>query len=227
MKALNEDLQMRSDWYLPICTGPERLRLNGEKAHSTQKPEALLYRVILASSKPGDVILDPFFGSGTTGAAAKRLHRRWIGIERQAEYVDLARERIDQLQPATSEAEFYSLHNPRKLQRIPFGMLLEYGLLQPSQSLYLATDADVVARIQSDGSLECQGRRGSIHQLARQFTNSANVPCNGWQQWFFLDPQTGERRPINDLREQLRALLMISTTTENDTEQYGENSKDE
>ncbi len=214
MKALNEELQMRSDWYLPLCTGSERLRVNGEKAHSTQKPESLLYRVILASSKPGDVILDPFFGTGTTGAVAKRLNRRWIGIERQLDYVTLARARIEQTQPASAETEVFALRNPRKIPRIPFGMLLEYGLLQPGQSLYLANDSGIVARIQSDGALECQGRRGSIHQVARQLTTPANTPCNGWQQWFFQDPLTGERRPIDDLREQLRSRLLLNTPTE-------------
>jgi site-specific DNA-methyltransferase (adenine-specific) len=208
MKSLNDDLQMRSDWYLPICTGSERLRLNGEKAHSTQKPESLLYRVILASSQPGDVVLDPFFGTGTTGAVARRLQRRWIGIERQAEYVELARQRIARLPVPTSDAGVFALHNPRKARRVPFGMLLEYGLLQPGQLLYLAADADVVAHVQSDGLLECQGRRGSIHQAARQFCRSTHAPCNGWQQWLYVDPQSGERHPINELREQLRAQFI-------------------
>jgi DNA modification methylase len=106
MKALNEELQMRSDWYIPVCTGKERIRIDGKKAHPTQKPEALLYRVILASTKPGDVVLDPFFGTGTTGAVAKKLGRRWIGIEKDERYVQIARQRIEQVQPYLAIATF-------------------------------------------------------------------------------------------------------------------------
>src|ERR1700754_2542008 len=131
MKALNDDLQMRSDWTLPICSGGERLKDdNGEKAHSTQKPESLLHRVILSSSKPGDVVLDPFFGSGTTGAVAKRLGRRFIGIERDPAYIDLARKRIAAVQ-AVAERELLVTPSKREEPRIPFGWLVERGLLEP------------------------------------------------------------------------------------------------
>jgi DNA modification methylase len=207
MKALNEDLQMRSDWYLPICTGAERLRLNGEKAHSTQKPEALLYRVILASTNPGDVVLDPFFGTGTSGVVAKRLHRHWIGIERQTDYLELARQRIAAIEPVPYEPDLFEMPNPRKTlreDRIPFGMLLEYNLLQPGQLLYLAGHDEVAARVLADGSLLVNGQRGSIHQTARQFFGSSRAPCNGWEQWYYIDPQSGDRQPINHLRERLR-----------------------
>ncbi len=208
MKALNEDLQMRSDWYLPICTGAERLRLNGEKAHPTQKPEALLYRVILSSTNAGDIILDPFFGTGTSGAVAKRLHRHWIGIERQAEYVELARARLAALQPAPYAPAIFETPNPRKLSRearIPFGMLLEYGLLQPGQLLYLEGKDEISARILADGSLEIDGKRGSIHQAARLALGGNPAPGNGWEQWYYVDLQTGERSSINHLREILRS----------------------
>ena len=94
MKTLNDELQMRSDWVIPICGGKERLKLNGTKAHPTQKPEALLYRILLACTNPGDVVLDPFFGTGTTGAVAKRLQRHWIGCERYSTYCKVAEERI-------------------------------------------------------------------------------------------------------------------------------------
>ena len=134
MKALNEDLQMRSDWVLPVCVGKERIRSNGSKAHATQKPEALLYRVILSSTNPGDVVLDPFFGSGTTGAVAKVLGRHWIGIERDAEYIRIANDRLDAIQPAPEEALRFA--EPRQQPRIPFGALLETGLLRPGQVLY-------------------------------------------------------------------------------------------
>ncbi len=129
MKALNDGLQMRSDWEIPICGGAERIKVDGAKAHSTQKPEALLYRVVLSSSNPGDVVLDPFFGSGTTGAVAKKLHRRWIGIERDEQYIKVARARIDAIDPAAFSAPVFALPNRRDRPRIPFGVLIERGLL--------------------------------------------------------------------------------------------------
>ncbi|MGB8982799.1 MAG: site-specific DNA-methyltransferase, partial [Anaerolineales bacterium] len=151
MKALNDDLQMRSDWYLPIVTGKQRLKLNGKKAHSTQKPEALLYRVIMASSNPGDLVLDPFFGTGTTGAVAKKLGRQWIGIERDRKYIRVAQKRVDTAQEADREA----LHvEKQKPARVPFGALLENGWLQPGQVLYFAKDG-LRAKILSNGHLRC------------------------------------------------------------------------
>lgn len=201
MKALNEDLQMRSDWYLPICGGNERLRVEGRKAHSTQKPEALLYRVIEASSSPGDVVLDPFFGTGTTGAVAKGLHRRWIGIEREAEYVELARERIAAVSPGEFDPKVYETPDPRKRRRVPFGALLENGLLLPGQVLYFGAESDVSARVLADGALEYNGRRGSIHQIAKQLRGG---PTNGWKHWYYLDDELGERRSIDHLRTLLR-----------------------
>ena len=144
MKALNDDKQMRSDWHLPICSGSERIRtVDGDKAHSTQKPEALLYRVILASSQPGDVVLDPFFGSGTTGAVAKKLHRRWIGIEREPAYIEIAQRRIDAITPAPLDAALFDVRDQKRLQpRIAFGSLLEHGLLAPARrSIFAGTPA--------------------------------------------------------------------------------------
>lgn len=203
MKAANEGLQMRSDWYLPICTGGERLRLNGAKAHSTQKPEALLYRILQASTDPGDVVLDPFFGTGTTGVVAKRLQRRWIGIEQEAAYVELARERIASLPPAAGDDPVYRTPNPRKRPRIPFGMLLEYGLLQPGQVLFFGRRSEISARVLADGAIEYQGQRGSIHHIARQLRQG---PCNGWDLWYYQDPETGERQPIDLLRQAFRRM---------------------
>src|SRR5512140_3023013 len=136
MKALNDDLQMRSDWQLPICSGKERLRVHGGKAHPTQKPEALLYRVILSSSNPGDKILDPFFGTGTTGAVAKKLQRHWIGIERDAKYVELARRRIEDVDPGLFSEKVYVIPSKRNQPRVAFGKLLETSMLQPGQVLY-------------------------------------------------------------------------------------------
>ena len=197
-KALNDDLQMRSDWYLPIATGNQRLKVNGKKAHSTQKPEALLYRIISASSNPGDVILDPFFGTGTTGAVAKKLGRNWIGIERDLKYVRLAQKRIDAVQQADEEA----LHvEKRKPARVPFGALLENGLLHPGQILYFARNG-TKARILSNGHIRCGKITGSIHGVAR--TLLEDTPANGWDVWFYKD-KNGEKRAINELRETLRS----------------------
>ena len=204
MKALNEDLQMRSDWYLPLCTGKERMKENGVKAHATQKPEALLYRVLLSSTNPGDVVLDPFFGSGTTGAAAVRLGRKWIGIERDLHYVELSRTRIAALPLAPVDPALLVMSNPRREPRLPFGALLEHDLLQPGQVLYFGRRGSTQATILADGSLEYAGQRGSIHKVACLLQSG---PCNGWTLWYYLDPISGERISIDDLRKQLRELL--------------------
>jgi modification methylase len=201
MKALNAGKQMRSDWVLPICSGGERLKVDGQKAHSTQKPEALLYRVLLSSTNPGDVVLDPFFGTGTTGAVAKRMHRRWIGIEREDRYVSLARERIHNVIPGEFDREHYITPDPRKRPRIPFGMLVEQGLLSPGDELYFGKQGSKTARVLADGSLECDGQRGSIHQIAKQIRQA---PCNGWELWYYQDPDGSLRRPIDHLRQVVR-----------------------
>jgi site-specific DNA-methyltransferase (adenine-specific) len=201
MKALNDGLQMRSDWNLPICSGKERLKLNGEKVHSTQKPEALLYRLLLASSEPGAVVLDPFFGTGTTGAVAKRLRRQWIGIEREARYVEIARQRIETVQEGSPSPYIYHSPNPRKRPRIPFGRLVESDLLKPGDTIYFGKTGEVTATVLADGAISYQGERGSIHQIARQLRQA---PCNGWEQWYFYNPQIGERQPIDRLRQLYR-----------------------
>lgn len=200
MKALNDDLQMRSDWEIPLATGRQRIKTNGAKAHSTQKPEALLYRVIMASSKPGDVILDPFFGSGTTGAVAKRLGRHWIGIERDRKYVKVAQKRIDAVTEADSEA--IQVEKPRQA-RVPFGALLESGLLQPGQSLFFA-EKGVRARILSNGHIKCGDITGSIHGVAKTLLNGA--PVNGWDVWFYKD-EAGRKIVIDELRKRIRKSL--------------------
>ncbi len=201
-KALNDDLQMRSDWEIPLCNGRERLRVNGSKAHPTQKPAALLYRIILTTSNPGDVVLDPFFGSGTTGELAKRLGRHWIGIERDPQYAALARERIAAAEPALSDA--LALPNPRRERRLPFGALLENGLLQPGTALYFGPTGADQALVLANGWLEYNGKRGSIHQIARLLQSG---PCNGWQLWYYEDPLSHERQPIDHLRQTLRASI--------------------
>jgi modification methylase len=199
LKALNDDLQMRSDWSLPLCTGKERQKVNGGKVHSAQKPEALLYRVLLASTNPGDVVLDPFFGTGTTGAVAKKLGRHYIGIERNAEYIQVAEERIAAVEAAPEAA--LKVPNPRRQKRIPFGALLEAGLLQPGQTLHFTKDG-ITATILADGSLRCGAVTGSIHGVAKTLLDG--TPANGWDCWLFED-ETGQQVSIDRLREKIRA----------------------
>lgn len=197
MKALNDDLQMRSDWNLNLATGKQRIRSNGTKAHSTQKPEALLYRVIMASSNPGDVVLDPFFGTGTTGAVAKKLGRHWIGIERDKKYIRLAQKRIDASQRADEEALNVEKRRPA---RVPFGALLENGFLQPGQMLYFVKNGKK-AKILSNGHLRCGKVTGSIHGVAKALMG--NAPANGWDLWLY-ENESGKKLPIDELREKIR-----------------------
>ncbi len=201
MKALNEDLQMRSDWFLPICTGSERLKEGGKKAHPTQKPEALLYRVILSSTNPGDVILDPFFGTGTTGAMARKLQRRFIGIEVEPKYVRIARKRLSKAMQFEFDAPLFFTPDPRKLSRVPFGTLVEQGFIHPGDALFFGKEGSPKATVQADGSLVCQGERGSIHALARELMQG---PANGWDHWYYWDGESKSRQPISKLRDTYR-----------------------
>ena len=204
MKAFNGDLQMRSDWVIPICTGKERIRQAGRKAHSTQKPEALLYRVLMASTNPGDVVLDPFFGTGTTGAVARKLHRHWIGIERDPDYVQVAAARIAAVEPDPYFDQVYAFPDKRALPRIPFGALLEHGVLQPGQELYFNGKPDHTAIILANGHVANGDLVGSIHQVGRALKDG---PCNGWLVWHYRDSVSGELLPIDTLRDALRARL--------------------
>jgi len=199
MKALNDDLQMRSDWTIPLVTGKNRIKSNGSKAHSTQKPEGLLYRVIMSSSNVGDVILDPFFGTGTTGAVAKKLGRNWIGIERDEKYIQVAQERIDAV--AESDSEAINVEQPKQA-RVPFGALLESGILNPGQSLFFAKDKKVRAKILSNGHLKCGDITGSIHGVAKALMNGA--PVNGWEMWLY-EEENGNKIVIDELRKKMRA----------------------
>lgn len=201
-KALNDELQMRSDWTLPICSGPERIKVNGMKAHSTQKPEALLYRLMAVTSNPGDVVLDPFFGSGTTGAVARKLHRRWIGIERDPGYIQLAQERIGAIIPEPLDPVVFDVRDKKRSEpRIPFGNLLEAGLLQPGQKLYFRQDRQQIAVVRVDGRLVMEGFEGSIHAAGRRLMGGS--PCNGWEHWFYEDKE-GTLQPIDRLRDIFR-----------------------
>ncbi|MBC7878557.1 MAG: site-specific DNA-methyltransferase [Anaerolineales bacterium] len=194
MKNLNDELQMRSDWVLPLATGQERIKSNGTKAHPTQKPESLLYRIIMSSSKVGDVILDPFFGSGTTGAVAKKLGRNYIGIERDKKYIKIAQKRIDAVQSTNNDM---LMVEKQKQVRVPFGNLLECGLLSPGQTLWFAKN-NIKAKILANGHLRCGDVTGSIHGVARSLLK--NAPANGWDVWFYKD-EKGKKVAINELRQ--------------------------
>jgi modification methylase len=205
MKTLNDDLQMRSDWSLPICSGRERLKINGEKAHATQKPESLLYRVLLASTNPGDVVVDPFSGSGTTAAVAKRLGRHFIGIERETKYIDVANDRLKTVTPM-SPRDLQVVQSKRALPRIPFGRVIERGLLDPGQVLF-DSRRRFHARVRADGSLVTDGGmgavEGSIHKVGAAVQGAP--ACNGWTFWHF--DAEGKAISIDVLRQQLRAEL--------------------
>jgi len=201
MKALNEGVQMRSDWTLPICTGHERLKdANGTKAHPTQKPEALLHRVLLSSTKPGDVVLDPFFGTGTTGAVARMLGRDFIGIEREPSYLEVAHARLARVRPY--DASVLEVTPSRRAEpRIPFGSLIERGMLRPGE--VLVSPRGATARVRADGTLAGADRTGSIHQVGAALEGAPS--CNGWTYWHFR--RDGQTIPIDLLRQQVRAEM--------------------
>ena len=202
MKALNDDLQMRSDWVIPICNGNERLKDGtGAKAHPTQKPEGLLHRVLLATTKPGDLVLDPFFGTGTTGAVAQRLGRRWIGIERDAEYAALARQRLASVTPLAAE-DLETTPEKHEMPRIPFGTLIERGLLKPGEILVDARRR-WTAKVRPDGTVISADAKGSIHQVAAEVQGAP--ACNGWEFWHVV--RKGDLIPIDALRQQVRAEM--------------------
>ncbi len=195
MKTLNDELQMRSDWTFPICGGPERIKRNGVKAHPTQKPEALLYRILLACTKPGDIVLDPFFGTGTTGAVAKRLGRHWIGIEREDDYIDVAEERIAAALPL-DESAIKTMQADTAPPRVAFGTLIETGYIAPGAKLFDAKRR-WFATVRADGSLMSDAGSGSIHKLGA--TLQGAPACNGWTFWHY---EAGDGvKPIDALRQ--------------------------
>ena len=202
MKALNDDLQMRSDWVLPICSGGERLKGgDGHKAHPTQKPESLLYRVLLACTEPGDVVLDPFFGTGTTGAVAKRLGRQWIGIEREPAYLEVARERIAATLPL-DESKLETIPEKRSQPRVAFGLLVECGLVPPGTVL-MDGKRRWKAAVRADGSLSCGPLVGSIHKVGAGLNKAPS--CNGWTFWHV--ERHGRLMPLDVLRQEHLAGL--------------------
>ncbi|WP_418593565.1 site-specific DNA-methyltransferase [Ponticoccus sp. (in: a-proteobacteria)] len=201
LKALNEGIQMRSDWVLPICNGGERLKdENGDKAHPTQKPESLLHRVLVGSTNPGDVVLDPFFGTGTTGAVAKMLGRDFIGIEREAAYRKVAAERISRVRPFEKSA-LEVTQSKRAEPRVPFGQLVERGMLRPGEMLMNARGQS--AKVRADGTLIGDDIKGSIHQVGAHLEGAPS--CNGWTYWHFK--REGKVVPIDVLRQQIRSEM--------------------
>lgn len=197
MKTLNDELQMRSDWEFPICGGQERLKKDGHKVHPTQKPEALIYRILLACTKPGDVVLDPFFGTGTTGAVAKRLGRHWIGIEREAGYCAAAAARIEAALPL-DESALATMQSPRQAPKVAFGILVENAYLSPGAMLFDGKRRHQ-AMVRADGSLASVcGQVGSIHKLGA--TLQGAPACNGWIFWHY-EAADGALQPIDTLRQ--------------------------
>ena len=201
MKTLNDELQMRSDWVLPICGGQERIKRGGTKAHPTQKPEALLYRVMLATTNKGDIVLDPFFGTGTTGAVAKRLGRSWIGCEREAVYRDVALERIE-MALELDESAIATMQSPKSAPKVAFGTLVETGWIAPGAQLW-DKKRRLGATVRTDGSLVSGGDCGSIHGLGAKLQGAPS--CNGWSFWHI--EQEGALKPIDALRQ----LYLLAT----------------
>jgi modification methylase len=202
LKALNDGIQMRSDWVIPLCTGHERLKdENGDKAHPTQKPEALLHRVIVATTNPGDVVLDPFFGTGTTGAVAKMLGRDFIGIEREPAYRKAAEDRIARVRRFDASA-LEVTGSKRAEPRVPFGQVVERGMLRPGEELFSLGNR-FKAKVRADGTLIGNDVKGSIHQVGAALEGAPS--CNGWTYWHFK--RDGKMVPIDILRQQIRAEM--------------------
>ena len=198
LKCFNDDLQMRSDWTLPICNGKERLKKNGKKLHSTQKPEALLHRIILASSNKNDFVFDPFLGSGTTAVVSKKLGRSYYGIEKEKIYYKAATNRL--LNTKVINDEYLDvIQNNKSKPRIPFGSLIELGVIKPGVEIY-DKKKEVYAKVMVDGSIKHKHNEGSIHKVAAKILGSES--CNGWTYWHY---QSGKiLKPIDDLRQRLR-----------------------
>ena len=192
---------MRSDWVLPICTGHERLKDgNGDKAHPTQKPEALLHRVLLGTTNPGDVVLDPFFGTGTTGAVAKMLGRSYIGIEREEAYRKVAERRLANVRKFDKSALEVST-SKRAEPRVPFGQVVERGYLRPGE--ILTSPSGKAAKVRADGTLIADGIKGSIHQVGAALENAPS--CNGWTYWQIK--RDGKPVSIDVFRQQIRSEM--------------------
>ena len=200
MKNLNDEKQMQNVWQIPLCKGPERIKLDGKKAHSTQKPEALLYRVILASSNPGDIVVDPFFGSGTTGAVAHKLKRNFIGIELDEGYVSIARQRIADMPATLFDTPYLETKSKRDAARVNFGELIEIEYLRIGQTVF-SKDRRINAIIKADSHLVWGSVTGSIHKVAALAQNK--TAFNGWEYWYY-ENEKGDLVSIDILREKYR-----------------------
>ena len=197
LKCLNDDLQMRSDWTLPICNGNERIKKNGKKVHSTQKPESLLHRILLAATNKGDFVFDPFLGTGTTAVVAKKLGRNYFGIESEKKYFKTAKQRLEK----TIKMEDHyldTIKNNKSKPRIPFGSLVELGIVKPGMSVF-DYKKKINAKIMADGSIKYQNSEGSIHKVAAKIIGAES--CNGWTYWHYNN--NGSMLPIDDLRQRL------------------------
>ena len=195
LKCLNDDLQMRSDWTFPICSGKERLKKNGKKIHSTQKPEALLHRIILATTSKGYSVLDPFLGTGTTAVVAKKLGRKYFGIEKDKKYFNAANERINKAK-IIEESYLDTLENNKSKPRVPFGSLVELGIIKPGTNIF-DQKKKINAKIMADGSIKHSSGEGSIHKVAAKILGMES--CNGWTYWHYnID---GSIKPIDNLRQ--------------------------
>ena len=197
LKCLNDDLQMRSDWTLPICNGSERVKKNGKKVHSTQKPESLLLRILLASTNKNDFVFDPFLGTGTTAVVAKKLGRNYFGIEREKKYFNTAKQRLEK----TIKIEDHyldTIKNNKSKPRIPFGSLVELGIVKPGMSIF-DHKKKVNAKIMADGSIKYKNSEGSIHKMAAKIIGTES--CNGWTFWHYNN--NGSILPIDNLRQRL------------------------
>ena len=197
LKCLNDDLQMRSDWTLPICNGKERLKKNGKKIHSTQKPEALLHRIILATTNKGDLICDPFIGTGTSAVVAKKLGRKYFGIEKDKKYFNAANKRINQTK-IIEDNYLDTVENNKSKPRIPFGSLVEMGIIKPGSVLF-DQKRKFNAKIMADGSLKHKGNEGSIHRVAAKIMGTESY--NGWTYWYCNIK--GNSVSIDNLRQRL------------------------
>ena len=197
LKCLNDDLQMRSDWTLPICNGSERIKRNGKKVHSAQKPESLLHRILLASTNKGDFVFDPFLGTGTTAVVAKKLGRNYFGVEKEKKYFQTSKQRLEK----TIKIEDHyldTIKNNKSKPRVPFGSLVELGIVKPGMSVF-DQKKKVNAKIMADGSIKYQNSEGSIHKVAAKIIGAES--CNGWTYWHYN--KNGSILPIDHLRQRL------------------------
>jgi len=195
LKCLNDDLQMRSDWSLPICNGSERIKKNGKKVHSTQKPESLLHRVLLASTRKGDCIFDPFLGTGTSAVVAKKMGRNYFGIEKEKKYIKVIEQRLKE----TAKIEDHyldTIRNNKSKPRIPFGSLVELGIIKPGMNIF-DQKKKINAKIMADGSIKYLNDEGSIHKVAAKILGTES--CNGWTYWHYNI--NGSMIPIDNLRQ--------------------------